>query len=269
MTSAGVWFARARPCDVDLRPHREAVQRIFARVERQPLLAGRLDHEHRLAGVDVLADLGDDHADDAVGRRPQDGLVEPPFEHRERGRRRLDLRVGDGALLPGRPGDRGVMVGLRLGDVGACARHVVLRLIERLLRGGLAARQVGGAAELLLRVFQPRFRLGDLGRQRGDLLRAHAGIDVIAVGGRGGQRRARLPDRRGQLDRRQLGHDVAGPDASPLCTLIAASWPPTSGATRTSVVRTTPTIGGVGSGRDSQYPPAPAATTMRPSATMR
>src|SRR5690349_20885368 len=38
---------------------------------------------------------------------------------------------------------------------------------------------------------------------------------------------------------------------------------------RTSVVRTTPTIGGVDSGRDSQYPPTPAATTMSPSATMR
>ena len=117
------------------------MQRIFARVERQPLLAGCLDHEHRLAGVDVLADLGDDHADNAVGRRPQDGLVEPPLEHRERGRRRLDLRVRDGTLLFRRPGDCGVVVGLRLGDVGACARHVVLRLVERLLRGGLAARQ--------------------------------------------------------------------------------------------------------------------------------
>jgi hypothetical protein len=27
-----------------------------------------------LAGADVVADLGDDHADDAVGRRAQDGL---------------------------------------------------------------------------------------------------------------------------------------------------------------------------------------------------
>ena len=30
---------------------------------------------------------------------------------------------------------------------------------------------------------------------------------------------------------------------------MAASWPPTSGATRISVVRTTPTIGGVASAR--------------------
>ena len=134
-------------------------------------------------------------------RRPQDRLVEPPFEHRERGRRRLDLRVRDGALLFRRPGDCGVVVGFRLGDVGPCARHVVLRLVERLLRGGLAARQGVGTAELLLGVFQPRFRLGDLGLKRSDLLRAHAGIDVVAVGSRRGQRRARLPDRRGQLDR--------------------------------------------------------------------
>jgi hypothetical protein len=56
----------------------------------------------RLAGVNVLADLGDNHADNPVGRRPQHGLVEPPFEHRERGRRRLDLRVRDCALLFGR-----------------------------------------------------------------------------------------------------------------------------------------------------------------------
>ena len=39
---------------------------------------------------------------------------------------------------------------------------------------------------------------------------------------------------------------------------MAASWPPTSGATRISVARTTPTIGGAGSGRHSKYPPTPA-----------
>src|SRR5262249_40117140 len=56
---------------------------------------------------------------------------------------------------------------------------------------------------------------------------------------------------------------------SPLWTLIVASWPATSGAMRTSVVRTTPMTGGVGSGRDSQYAPAPIAITTRPSTTMR
>ena len=70
--------------------------------------------------------------------------------------------------------------------------------------------------ELRLRIFQPRFRLGDLGRERGDLLGAHAGIDVVAVGGRGGERRARLRHRRGQLERGQLGDDVAGAHARAL-----------------------------------------------------
>jgi hypothetical protein len=39
-------------------------------------------------------------------------------------------------------------------------------------------------------------------------------------------------------------------------TLIAASWPPTSGAPRTSGVRTTPKTGGAGVGRHRTYPPA-------------
>jgi len=66
-------YACARPHDVDRRPRRKAVQQIFTHVERQPLLAGLRDHEHRLTGMDVLADLGDDHGDDPIGRRPQDG----------------------------------------------------------------------------------------------------------------------------------------------------------------------------------------------------
>src|SRR5258708_7258363 len=40
---------------------------------------------------------------------------------------------------------------------------------------------------------------------------------------------------------------------------MAASWPPTSGATRISVMRTTPTMGGLAAERDSRYPPSPAA----------
>src|SRR5262245_65573280 len=50
---------------------------------------------------------------------------------------------------------------------------------------------------------------------------------------------------------------------------MAASWPLTSGATRTSVVRTTPTTGGDGWERQSRYPPTPAAITTTPSAIMR
>src|SRR5215475_1756062 len=56
---------------------------------------------------------------------------------------------------------------------------------------------------------------------------------------------------------------------APFCTLMAASWPLTSGATRTSVVRTTPTTGGDGWERQSRYPPTPAAITTTPSAIMR
>src|SRR5215475_4337528 len=47
---------------------------------------------------------------------------------------------------------------------------------------------------------------------------------------------------------------------------MAASWPPTSGATRTSVVRTTPTMGEGAARRHRTYPPTPAAMRIRPSA---
>jgi hypothetical protein len=102
------------------------------------------------------------------------------------------------------------MVGFRLGDVGARGRDVVLGLIEALLRSDIGARQVGSAVELRLRIGQLRFRLGDRGREHGDLLRAYAGIDVVAVRLCGSEGRARLRDRRRQLERRQLGDDVAG-----------------------------------------------------------
>src|SRR5262245_25125821 len=55
---------------------------------------------------------------------------------------------------------------------------------------------------------------------------------------------------------------------SPFCTLIAASWPPTSGATRISVVRTTPTMGSTASDRHNAYAPAPAAMRLTPTAMM-
>src|SRR5438128_669757 len=53
---------------------------------------------------------------------------------------------------------------------------------------------------------------------------------------------------------------------SPLRTLIAASWPPTSGATRTSVVRTTPTMGAVASELRMTYVATPTATTAKATA---
>jgi hypothetical protein len=98
-------------------------------------------------------------------------------------------RIGDGELLPGRPG----FVGLSFGDVGVRARNVVFGMVEGMLRGGVAARQVGNARELQSRVFQPRFRRGDLGRERGDLLRARAGIDVVAASHPAAKPRAHAP----------------------------------------------------------------------------
>ena len=93
------------------------------------------------------------------------------------------------------------MVCFRVGDVGARARHVVLGLVERLLRGEIVARESAHARQLRLCIVEPRFRFRDLGRERGHLLGTNAGIDIIARGFRGGELRARLPNRRGQLDR--------------------------------------------------------------------
>src|SRR5215470_1716850 len=56
---------------------------------------------------------------------------------------------------------------------------------------------------------------------------------------------------------------------SPLRTLIAASWPATSGARRISVARTTPAIGAAGAERNRKYPPRPAATRATPSKRIR
>jgi hypothetical protein len=131
----------------------------------------------------------------------------------ERGRRGFDLRVGDIALLPRRAGDRRGVVGLRLGDVGARARRVVLGLVQRLLRSSIAARQIRGAVELLLCILQSRFRLRDRSRQCIDLLGAHAGVDVVAVGLRGIKGRARLYHCRAQLERGKFGDHVTGADA--------------------------------------------------------
>ena len=66
---------------------------------------------------------------------------------------------------------------------------------------------------------EPRFCLVDLGRKRGDLLVADAGIDVVAGGGGGGEGGACLRHRCGQLQRRELGDDVAGMDAVALLDL--------------------------------------------------
>jgi hypothetical protein len=111
------------------------------------------------------------------------------------------------------------MVGLRFGDVGPRCGHVLGSLIERLLRGDVAARECGDAVELRLQIVQLGLRLGDLGCERGNLFGAHASIDVIARGGRGVERGPRLRHRGGQFERRELGHDVAGADARALLNL--------------------------------------------------
>src|SRR5262245_38379533 len=56
---------------------------------------------------------------------------------------------------------------------------------------------------------------------------------------------------------------------APFCTLMAASWPPTSGATRISVVRTTPTSGAGGAECHRSYAPMPATARLKPSAIVR
>src|SRR6516225_8072399 len=49
---------------------------------------------------------------------------------------------------------------------------------------------------------------------------------------------------------------------------MLVSWPLTSGATRISVTRTTPTMGAATLERHTRYPPAPAATKTRATAIM-
>src|SRR5262249_3892120 len=129
---------------------------------------------------------------------------------RERGGRGLYLGVGDLPLLLCWTGDRGGMVGLRFGDVGPCSSHVKGGLIERLLRGVIAARQRGHTDKLRFYVGQLRLRLGDLGCERGDLLGAHTGIDMVAGGGCRSERGAGLRYRGSQFERRELGNNIAG-----------------------------------------------------------
>lgn len=83
--------------------HRETVEMILAHIEREPLPSGGLDHQDRLAGANVLADLCGDDGDDTVSRSTQGHLVKTALEHGDRGGGGLHLRVGDRAFLPGRP----------------------------------------------------------------------------------------------------------------------------------------------------------------------
>jgi hypothetical protein len=95
-------LVRARPCHVDRRSNRDAVQKIFSGVKRGLLLAAIGDDEYRLPDADVFANLCNDNSDDAVGRRSQQSFFEMPLEHRKGCCRGLDARVGDGALFSSR-----------------------------------------------------------------------------------------------------------------------------------------------------------------------
>src|SRR5262249_58841591 len=102
--------------------------------------------------------------------RAQNGVVQAALENGEVGRGGRPVRLGDGAFLFGGSGHSRIVVGLRLGDVGARARDVVRGLIDRLLRGGVAAGEVGGTVELRLGIGAPRFCPVDLGLEPCDLL---------------------------------------------------------------------------------------------------
>jgi len=67
-----------------------------------------------------------------------------------------------------------------------------------------------------LRIGESRFCLFDFRGKPGNLFGADSGIDVIAVGLRGGKRGARLRHRRGQLLRGEFGDDVARMNARAL-----------------------------------------------------
>ncbi len=61
---------------------REVTEMVFAHIEREPLLARRLDHQDRLTRANILAHLCGDDADQTVGRSAQ----EPSFQDGARAR---------------------------------------------------------------------------------------------------------------------------------------------------------------------------------------
>jgi hypothetical protein len=92
------------------------------------------------------------------------------FKHRDGCGRRLDLRVRDGAFLFGWAGNRGIIIGLRLGNISARSGCVIFGLVERLLSLEVFTRQRRGPRKLNLRVLQACFRLVDFILQRVNLL---------------------------------------------------------------------------------------------------
>jgi hypothetical protein len=55
--------------------HRETIEKVFAHIEREPMLARRLDREDWLTRANIFAHLRGDDADHTVGRSTQDHHV--------------------------------------------------------------------------------------------------------------------------------------------------------------------------------------------------
>src|SRR4029077_4466228 len=70
---------------------REATEMVFAHIEREPLLARRLDHQDRLTRANILAHLCGDDADQTVGPSAQAHLFKSALEHGDGGDRGLHL----------------------------------------------------------------------------------------------------------------------------------------------------------------------------------
>ena len=110
----------------------KTAEMIFTHIEREPSLAGSLDHQDRLTCANVLAHLCGDDADHTVGWSTQDHLVETALKHGDRGGRGLHLRVGDRAFLPGRARHGRIVIRLGLRHIGTCTCSGVFGLVKRL-----------------------------------------------------------------------------------------------------------------------------------------
>ena len=142
-------------------------------------------------------------------RRPGHAVVDAVQAMIE-GRAKVFVGLGGNfiAAVPDKPIAEAAMRGLRL-SVAISTKlnrsHLIhgeqALILPCLARSDIAALQIRRAGELDLREFQPRLRLGDLGRQRRDLFGANTGIDMVAVRRRGRERGARLPDCGRELDR--------------------------------------------------------------------
>ena len=204
------------------------------------------DHQHWLAGADVLADLG--------GRSRLSNTISCPQARCRTvfSSRRSSTASAEAAALtcasamvrcswvgPATAG-LGVMTSASATSASAVATSFCA-WSEALLRSDVVACQLRCAGELLLRVVQPRLRLGNRGYVRGEFYRAHAGINVVSVRRGGGQRRSRLLDGSGQFEREDgFGDDVAGASGFTFVHLNGRKLAADLSGSGISVVRTTP-----------------------------